>query len=223
MRYPQGFFTAPFIPNDEQKLKFYDFTSFSHFFDHLRPGRQEKLRRKLVRFQHTRKTYFLRQRFLMHEMYPFKDGYILAGELYYPQFEGENAGNRVFSGYGFSQVIVAAFNEHGNLLWENSFPLKNVEQFELHQVTAAGVDGSRLIICYKDEELIRYKIISGNENSSNELILNIAPIIPNEKIESSNLTGIKAWHHNQFLAFGEQKISSNAGTRSVFFLNKITF
>ena len=223
MRYPQGFYTGSFLASNSNQLQYHDFTTFTHFFDHLRPGRQEKLRRKVARFRTLNRTYFLRQRFLMHNMYPYKDGFILAGEQYYPQFEGEGAGNRVFSGYGFSQVVAAAFNKRGELLWENSFPLKNVQQFELKQSTAASVAGSKFIICYPDENLIRYKIISGSESSPNELVLRITPVLLEEKVLNTDLAGVAPWYLNHFLAFGEQKIRNSEGTRSVFFLNKISF
>ncbi|MBK0404143.1 hypothetical protein I5M27_14200 [Adhaeribacter sp. BT258] len=223
LRYPQGFFTGPFLTTGNQHLKYHDFTTFAHFFDHLRPGRQERVRRKLDRFRISRKTYLLRQRFLMHEMYPLENGFILAGELYYPQYEGEGSTNRVFSGYAFSQAVAAAFDSQGNLQWENSFPLENVQQLELKQITAAGVFANKIAFCYPDEEMIRYKVISGNENSSNELSTPVKLIFPNEKILNTDLRGIKHWHRQHFLVFGEQKIRGSDGVRTVFFLNKLSF
>ncbi|MFC5271529.1 hypothetical protein [Adhaeribacter terreus] len=223
LRYPQGFFTGPFLTTGNQNLKYYDFTTFPHFFDYLRPGRQERVRRKLDRFRSTRKTYVLRQRFLMHEMYPYLDGFILAGELYYPQYEGEGSTNRVFSGYAFSQTVAAAFDAQGNLQWENSFPLENIQQLELKQITAAGVFQNKIAFCYLDEEVIRYKVISGNENSSNELQTTAKLILPNEKLINTDLQGVKHWQQQHFLVFGEQKIRGSDGVRTVFFVNKLSF
>lgn len=223
LRYAQGFFAGPFLPTGNQSLKYHNFTSFSHYFDYLRPGRQEKLRRKVARFQVTSKFLQLRQRLLLHRIYPLAQGYALVGEMYAPQYQNEGAGRGTFEGYEFTQTVVAAVDRQGNLLWENSLPMQRLRKFELQEMVTVGVAGNRVILCYPEDEKIWYKVITGNETSPNDKYLAIGSGIPSDKISSTYPEGIKAWYHNHFIAFGEQTIRGANGFRTVFYLNKLTF
>ena len=223
LRYAQGFFAGPFISNGTEQLKYYDFTTFSHYFDYLRPGRQEKLRRKVDRFKVTRKFFQLRQRMLVHKLYPFGNGYLLVGEMYFPKYENEGVHKGAFDGYQFTEAVVAAIDNQGNLLWQNSLPIQNITSFELLETITVGTSGNRTILCYPEDEKIWYKEITGNESTPNDKYITIVPTLPTDKASSTYPDGLANWYKNHFLTYGVQNIRGANGFRTVFYLTKLTF
>ena len=223
LRYAQGFFAGPFLSNGTEQLKYYDFTTFSHYFDYLRPGRQEKLRRKVARFKVTRKFFQLRQRMLGHRLYPFGNGYLLVGEMYFPKYENEGAHKGTFDGYQFTEAVIAAIDKQGNLLWENSLPIQNRSSFELLETVTVGVSGNRTILCYPEDEKIWYKEITGSETTPNDKYITIVPALPSEKASSTYPDKIENWYRNNLLTYGVQNVRGPNGFRTVFYLTKIAF
>ncbi len=223
LRYAQGFFTGPFLPKNEQELKYHDFTVFTHYFDYLKPGRQEKVRRQVARSRGTRKLYQLRNRMLVHRLYPFANGYLLVGEMYYPHYQNEGMSRGIFDGFEFTQAVVAAFDNQGNLRWENSWPLQNIRVLDLQENITVGLTGNVSILCYPDNEKIRYKIFKDNQLVPNDKFINISTLVPGEKILGTEPEGVANWYHNNFIAYGVQSIRGVSGHRAVFYLNKIAF
>src|SRR5688572_6282422 len=223
LRYAQGFFAGPFLSNDTEQIKYHDFTTFSHYFDYMRPGRQEKLRRKVARFKVTRKFFQLRQRMLFHQLYPYGNGYLLVGEMYFAKYENEGAYKGAFEGYQFTEAVLAAVDNQGNLLWQNSLPIQNITSFELLERVTVGVAGKRTFLCYPEDEKIWYKEVKGSETTSNDKFITIVPTLPTDKVSSTHPEAVKNWYHNHLLTYGVQNVRGPNGFRSVFYLTKLTF
>lgn len=223
LRYAQGFFSGPFLAQPNQKLQYHDFTTFSHFFDYLRPARQEKLRRKIDRYRVLKKIFPFRQRVLLHNLMPYHKGYLLVGELYQPHYQGEGAGNRMFDGFEFRQAVIMAMDSSGNLLWENSLPMQGNLLHEVKETVTAGSFGNRVVLCYPDEDKIRYKVMSGSESTPNDQFVEIKSLQPGDKVYSTVQEGITHWHSNHFLGYGIQHVRGTGGDRLVFYINRISF
>ena len=223
LRYAQGIFTGPFLSHTGKEFRYYAFTSFMHFFDYLRPTRQEKLRRKIARFKETRKQYQLRQRMLLHSLRPYGSGYLMVGELYQPHYQGEGAGNRIFDGYEFTQALVMATDSAGTLLWENSLPLQNVQYYDVQETVAAGTAGDKVMLCYLNEDKIRYKTMQSGETTPNAQFIEIGAPQSTERVFSTDSQGLTYWYGNHFLTYGTQQLRGTKGARTVFYLNKLSF
>jgi hypothetical protein len=219
LRYAQGFFVSPLVLQPGEKPQYYDFTTFSHYFDYMKPGRQVRIRQRIARHQLARKAFPVRQRILLHALQPYQDGFLMAGELYYPQYSGD-AGNRIFEGFQHTAVIVAAFDQVGNLRWENCFPLQDQRFFKLKEVISVAVFGEQVLMAYPDEAIVKYKVMNSGQKTPNDRFLELK--LTAEKILSTEPEGIKPWFGKNILTFGMQQIRGTTGLRDVFYLCKLT-
>jgi len=223
LRYAQGFFAGNYIPGNNEPLQYHDFTTFSHYFDYLRPGRQEKLKRKVARLKATDKLYQFRQRLLLHRLYPMASGFLLVGELYFPHYQNEGTGRGAFDGYQFTQVLTAAVDKQGNLLWENSFPLQDIRTFTLQEMVTVGVWGEKVIFGYPEAEKLWYKEFRTAETTPNDSFISIMPPLPSDKVYTTYPEGLAYWYNQHFITYGVQHIRGLKGSRTVFYLNKVSF
>jgi hypothetical protein len=239
-RYSQGIFSADLTAGTtptgvRQSLRFYDFTRLKHFFDYLKPARAARIRQRSEERRAANRELPLRYRLLVHDLLPFQNGYVLVAEIYYPRYRNDSYGfgmvsgsrYRQFDGFHTTHAIVCGFDRKGNLLWDNTFVLEDVESYELQEmVRLRPLPDGRLVMAYLDEEDIRYKIIDRTLASPNDLVAPLQPAHPEakEKLGSTSQEGLLAWYGSQFLAFGYQHVRSprEAG-RDVFFLNVVSF
>ncbi|MCC3159100.1 hypothetical protein LJ737_17790 [Hymenobacter sp. 15J16-1T3B] len=249
-RYSQGLFASNLSgdPALRPPLRFYDFAVLKHFFDFMKPRRAERLRARSAQLRAAGRELRLRYRILTHRMIPFQDGYVLVGEVYYPQYRNGNSytgwasymGPRYYDGYrsymsprnleGYrsTHALVCGFDRYGTLLWDNTFVLKNVEQSTLTETVRLRplADGKRLVLAYLDEEKFRYKIVDGTAASPNDLEV---PIQTNtegkhEKTLETEQQGVLPWYGSRFLAYGYQRVRAEHGSpRQVYFLNVLAF
>lgn len=223
LRYAQGFFAGTFIPGNNQSLKYHDFTSFSHYFDYMRPARQEKLKRKVARLRVAEKIYQLRQRMLLHQVYPLAEGFLLVGEQYYPRYQNEGTGKGMFDGYQFSQVVAAAIDRQGNLLWENSLPLQDVRTFNLREMITVGVWGKKVVLCHPEAEKLWYKELQNTETTPNDKFITIAPTNSADNVLSTYPDDVTNWYNGNLLTYGVQTLRGTKGFRTVYYLQKVSF
>jgi hypothetical protein len=237
-----------------RSLRFYDFLNLKHFFDFMNPARVARLRQRSQRLRASSRQHRLRYRLLMHDMIPFQGGYVLVAEVYYPRYQQGygtyynaaaympmynplygpgfydryNRSNRNVDGYRFTHALICAFDRRGNLLWDNSFLLKDVETGTLAETVQVRPmpDGKRLVLSYLYEDKLRYKIIDQATSSPNDLevTLRTSEAAHPEKTLDTSSSELQAWYGSKFVAYGYQRIRSGGfTTRNVFFINSIAF
>jgi len=238
-----------------RSLRFYDFANLKHFFDFMSPGRAARLRRRSEKMRATDRVLRLHYRTLIHDLIPFQDGYVLVAEVYYPQYRqgsystfnspfypyspyrygGYTPNNwypgnrRQAEGYRITHALVCGFDNRGNLLWDNTFVLKDVYSQQLTETVHLRPlpDGQRVAIAYLNEEKFNYKVIDYTASSPNDLNVTLqTSALPTvkEKATSTSQEGLSAWYGSRFLAFGYQSIrTEKASSRDVFFVNVIGF
>ncbi len=234
LRFMQGFFAAP-VASQVVEGQFYNLLQLKNFFKFVSPKREKRLRAREISRQKAGKDPGYQYRVLLHDLIPTPQGYILPGEIYVPQYKnGSNyfntsirgAGSRISDGYKRSHAIALAFDKEGTLLWDNCFPLKDVVTPELtHAVEVSYTPDNRLIMVYPEEEgRLKYRIMLQDKYNDEEKELELLSYDEEDKINATEEVGIIKWYGNHFAAFGFQRIRSNdAGSRSVFFINKVTF
>lgn len=258
-RFSQGLFAADLSAGvtptgSRRSLRFYDFANLKHFFDFMSPGRARRLQQKSEKLRATDRVLRLRYRTLIHDLIPFEDGYVMVAEVYYPYYRnnwyggmyGPNRiynpyysqgygnpnlarGNRGYDGYRITHALVCGFDKRGNLLWDNTFVLKDVVRYNLSETVRLCrlPDGRRLAIAYLTDDKLNYKIIDRTAPSPNDLHVNLqTSSLPTakEKATYTSNEGLVAWYGNRLLAFGYQNVrADHAPNRDVFFLNAIGF
>jgi len=91
--FSQGIYFAIVKPEGQKNvIRHYDFDDFEHFFDYLNPNRAERIQRKIQEKAANGKEFKYSSRINLHKVQTTEDGYLLAAEIYNPQFD--NAGSR---------------------------------------------------------------------------------------------------------------------------------
>ncbi|UOQ52990.1 hypothetical protein [Hymenobacter cellulosivorans] len=240
IRYSQGLFatdlTQPLTPSGTRpSLRFYDFLNLKHFFDFMSPNRQARLRQRGARRLAADREFRLHYRLLMHDLLPSSEGYVLVAEIYVPHYRYNNYGfafagaPRNLDGYRTTHAIICGFDRRGNLLWDNTFVLKDVERYTLQETVRVRplADGRRYALAYIDDHDIRYKIVDRTAASPNDLHVQVLTTLKpglKEKPTSTSQSDVLAWYGGRFLAFGYQHVRApNWSGRDVFFINTVDF
>ncbi|WP_375418731.1 hypothetical protein [uncultured Hymenobacter sp.] len=233
-------------------LRFYDFLRFKHFFDFLKPRREQRLRQRAARRQQQALAPLRwRYRLLLHPMQPLPGGgFVLTAEVYYPHYRYNNygpsmglasagtyagypgysyyGGNRSFDGYSTSHAVICGFASDGTLLWDNSYVVKDLRRYELTEaIRQAPLPDGRLVLAYLQDDELHYKIVSQAAPSANDLLvpLQTSSTGTGEKSFDASATDLQPWFGTTFVASGFQHVRPEGGVaeREVFFLNKVTF
>ncbi|MDX5420502.1 MAG: hypothetical protein LPK09_14905 [Hymenobacteraceae bacterium] len=232
LRYSQGFFTAPVV-SQVVSGEFYSFLQLQNFFKYLKPRREERTKKRELARIAAGKDPINRYRLLLHDLVVTPTGYVLAAEAYYPQYRSGSSyldarfksGERAATAYKRTHAVALGFDQNGILLWDNTFPLREVTTPELtHAVEIGSLPDGRFVMVYPNENKLHYRIMKQEKYSDEETSIELLPYEKGEKITSTEMPGVVRWYGANFAAFGYQRIRApKAPNRSIFYINKITF
>ncbi|MFD2513815.1 hypothetical protein ACFSRY_08040 [Pontibacter locisalis] len=233
LRYTRGFFSSP-LASSYSNGRFYNLLQLQNFLKYMKSRREERTRnRESARVNSGKETTF-RYRVLLHDLIATPEGYVLAGEIYYPQYRSNNSfwstprssfQNRTHEGFKRTHAVALGFDKQGILIWDNTFPLKDVSTPELYHALEVGYspDG-RVIMAYPDKEKIIYHVMHEDEFEDEENDLEILLYNKNDKVQFTEYPGLINWYGANFVAFGFQRIKpSGAEAKTIFYINKISF
>jgi hypothetical protein len=237
--YSRGLFISAIDGAGNESTRYYNFGDLENFFKYMRAKREKRVKSRIERKKIKGKRIRFNYRFLVHELIPYKDQYILLGEAFFPKYKSldqpsygggyTRASARVFDGYHYTHAVVMGFDAKGNLLWDNSFEINDVRTFTLEQFVKLEVQEDKIALLYLFDSEIRTKIIQGDkvlEGKSNDPIktLNENEIIKKEYTDESKLD---YWYNDHLFAYGVQEIVNpkfgNTAKRRVFYINKVTY
>ncbi len=215
----------------------------------MKVKRQKRIRDRIERRTVRGKKVKFNYRFLIHDIIPYKDQYIMTGEAFYPHYSyptgygygrsrvfyptpygfGPAIGGRtdlVFDGYQYTHAVVVGFDSNGKIQWDNSFEINDVRTMQLEQFVEVKPEKERIVLMYLFENKLRSKIIHDSEVLEGKTQDTIKP---NGEGETVDVRGIESeelnyWYGKYFYAFGVQKIKQGPiERRRVFFLNKLMY
>jgi hypothetical protein len=243
--YSRGLFMASIDPSGYQQLRYYGYGDLDNFFKYMKAKREQRVRQRIERRKVRGKRIRFSYRFLVHEIVPFNNQYILLGEAFYPRYISmdrpyysgffnasamfRNAIVRdglVFDGYHYTHAVVMGFDRDGKLLWDNSFEIKDVKTFTLEQFVKLEVQEDRIALLYLFENELRTKIIQNDQVLEGKSYKTIKTSFENEIVtkERTNFNRLEYWYQDYFYAYGVQDITNpTTGKRRVFFINKIRY
>lgn len=249
--YSRGLYLGRLSNEEQLSLDYFNYGELNNFFDYMKEKRQERVKERIRRRKTKGKKIKFNYRVMLHDVIETDDQFILLGEAFYVRYSSQPnqryssayssrtplawRGNPYtnpmsFSGFQYTHAVVMGFDKQGNKLWDNSFEINDVEMLNLEQVVNATVEGNRVVLLYLFENVIRSKIIEGNEvvegKTFNDLRLKFEDDVAQKT--DSELTGLSHWYGQNFYAFGVQKIKNlrNEGVklnREVFFINKVRY
>ncbi|MDJ1472459.1 hypothetical protein QNI19_33065 [Cytophagaceae bacterium DM2B3-1] len=240
--YSQGLFMAKLNGNNQEYIKYFQFNDFKNFFNFMKPRRQEKIKERILKKRQKGKEMLLHYKLLMHDIIETSDQYILVAEAFYPQYRsgtsygyayapignlGRSYGDRVFEGYHYTHAVICGFDKSGNLLWDNSFEIQNIVNYNLREMVEVAFDQDKIILTYPEEGEIHTKVIRGNDVLKEKEKFKIATNFEEDKVIDSDDVNIDFWYNKYFISWGTQEIQGartvGSSKRRVFYLNKITY
>jgi hypothetical protein len=238
-RYSRGIYIAHLDPNSEEKPKitYFNYGDLKNFFNYMKAKRAARVKERVERRKVQGKKIRLNYRFMVHDIIKENGNFLMIGEAFYPKYGSAGyygsytyfPGYQAFEGYKYTHAIIIAFDSDGKLIYDNSFEINDVLSFQLDQLVSINVQEGKIILLYTYENIIRSKIIQGDEvlegKAFNEIELAFEDDIVGNK--NSEMGGLKKWYGDYFFAYGVQKIKNLRGsvvvTREVFYINKIVY
>lgn len=132
--------------------------------------------------------------------------------------------------FEFLEAVLLQMNKEGQLIWDCSFPIDDVESASLEPVTDEAMNADGLwSILYKSEEKIHSKTFISQDSAlvtDEPLLLKYAT---DEIQHNYNLMGgTQHWYGNNFYVWGYHRVENNGNKteekrRNVLFINKVTY
>lgn len=245
--FSRGIFVATIEPSGIEQIRYYNFGDLENFFQYMKARREKRIKERIERKKIKGKRIRFNYRFLVHELVPYKNQYVLLGEAFYPRYittdrmhygvftsygimpGGMFQNGRIFDGYYYTHAVVIGFDEQGNLLWDNSFEINDVKTYTLEQFVKLEVLPDRLALMYLYDNHIRTKIIRDDRVLEGKTVDPILTFRANEVVKSdaSDRNKLEYWYNNYLCAYGVQDIVMDSPNgqrkRRVFFINKIHY
>ncbi|WP_026236191.1 hypothetical protein [Pontibacter roseus] len=232
LRYVQGFFSAP-VASQVVDGQFYSFLQLQNFFKYMKPRREARARNRENARVAEGKEPTQRYRMLLHDLITTPTGYVLAAEVYFPQYRSGSSyldprirsANRPATAYKRTHVLALGFDRDGILLWDNIFKLKDLATEELvHAVEVSNLPDGRVVVAYSEEGTIHYRAMEQDRFNDEETTVELLPYEEGEKITFTEYDSIVKWYGEHFAAYGFQRIKSAKGSnRTVFYITKVSF
>jgi hypothetical protein len=244
--YSRGIFVASINEAGEYGIAYYPFSKLENFFNYMRAKQKKRVKERIERKTIKGRKIKFNYRFLIHDIIPYQNQYIMTGEAFYPHYRYPSAGQfynyratpfmssggvpirneLVFDGYQYTHAVVIGFDRQGNLKWDNSFEINDIKTMQLEEFVEVKTEKERIVMMYLFENRLRTKIINGADvlegksedqiKTSNQVETVDVPNIESEKLDY--------WYGNYFFAYGVQRLKQPWGsTRRVFFVNKISY
>jgi len=234
-----GMFFLQFAEGKQQTLKFYDFLSFENIYGSF-SGREVDYSRNIVKVEDSpsKKNLSAFYHFYNPQVFLKNDQYIFSVELYKPYYRTETRMDydyygrpmpytySVFEGYNFYDLIIAAVNSDGKLVWNNDFPINNLKSFSLSPNVAIFDDDDFISMAYVNDGKIHSQTIEGPVDIGREESA-IETNFTRDRIAGDENNFIKRWYGDYFLIYGYQKLKNRTlgdqSTRTVFYANKVAY
>lgn len=250
----KGVYFLKFQEDTEPVLKTYNFSELSNYFNYLTPSQKEKIDRKIKQKKSRGKEFNVRSRIILHELIPEGNEYIMLGESYEVNYTNAfsspygtpywmnsfNSGNRGYRitfpdkdnfdrpvSFEYQQAIIVGFSREGDLKWDNSLVLHNLQASYLYQVVHVNTVNNRLVLIYREGDKLLSKVVKDEEAQSSETSIELKYTGDILKGERAEYTGLSYWYEDNFYTWGYQRIKNNTSTeiprtRDVFYINKVS-
>jgi hypothetical protein len=240
--YARGIFIASIDVSGFQQIRYYNFGDLENFFKYMTARRQKRVKERIERRKIKGKKIKFNYRFLVHEIVPYQNQFVLLGEAFYPKYRADQGNSalfgtfyrpgtivqngRVFDGYFYTHAVVIGFNPNGKILWDNSFEINDAHTFTLEQFVKLEKHHDHLALLYLYDNALRTKIIKNNDVVEGKTIDPIRTMNENDVVKKSyrNTSKLEYWYDNYLFAYGVQEIENQLlgkSKRRVFYINKV--
>lgn len=244
--YSRGLYLAKLQNGEQDLIKYHNYGDLNNFFSYMKVKRERRVKNRIKKRKVQGKKVKFNYRLLVHDIIQRGDEYILIGEAYYPKYSNNSSSgyynassnydyrnlwvNPNFIGYNYTHAVVVGFDRRGNILWDNSFEINDVLSLSLNEFVKVSVEDDRIVLLYIYENVLRAKIIKGNEIVEGKSFDPIALKFKSDEIKDmyKSMEGMDNWFDGKFYAYGVQQIKNLKDkdvklNRKVFYINKIEY
>lgn len=235
--YSMGIYVARLDANGEQIINYYNYADLENFFSYMKARKQKRIKKRIERKKIKGKQIKFNYRLIVHNILERENGnYILLGEAYHPVYSNRN--NTYMSsfyqpdlkGFRYTHAVLFCFDSSGKHIWDNSFEINDITSYNLEKYVHVDAMNDKLVLLYNFENVIRTKIIKGDEVIEGKSFNDIALKFDSDeaKDEDNEMGGLKSWYDDNFYAYGVQHIRNKNNdsvnlNRKVFYVNKINY
>jgi len=224
-----GTFIGKVVNKDFQFFKTNEFLEYRNIFATLTANEQKQLKQK----HKQGKEVSLGFKMLTHKKVLKQRGlYVVSAETYYPEYHYESSfdsrgymyQNQVFDGYRTTNCIVSAYNETGDMVWDNYMHSSEILEFNLQESVLVFAEAdSNIVMAYYHDGNVYSKTVSGNDIVFKKSEDKIETVLGNS-ILSERYGRIQHWYDSYFVLSGYQVLyGTNGEKKKVFFFNLISF
>lgn len=239
--YSRGIYFAHLDPttNEAPELTYLNYGDLKNFFNYMKARRATRVKQRVERRKIQGKKLKFNYRLLVHDVVRENGNFLMIGEAYFPKYGSSYYGgysyfpgsqNLAFEGYKYTHAVIIAFDSNGDLVYDNSFEINDVLSYQLDQLVSINVQEDKVILLYTYEDVIRSKIIQGDEVLEGKTFNEIELAFEDDIVGNNNseVGGLKKWYNDYFFAYGVQRIKNLRGNRvdldrEVFYINKIYY
>jgi hypothetical protein len=231
-----GFFITRFEGDAQQFMNYYNLLELENF----RPSMSARDYLKLAKKKNKDDIeYSADYEMTLHPVSAGDDEYILMAEAFYPNFRTVSDitydywGRPIthtytmFEGYRIFQSLLLGFDLEGNLLWDNSMELSNINTLDLSARTGYFLDGKPAIIYFNDGNRISFRAYADNALIEGTAFTELDTSYRGDKVVEVGNNFMDQWYNGYFLCYGYHTIRNNLvpenEKRTVYYINKIIF
>ncbi len=232
-----GFFVAGFNDDEQEYINYYNFLELQNLKTGLTGKEYYQLQKRKYKSQ---SEYYINYELLVHDLEKLDDQYLLLAESFYPEYRmvsdisydywGRPVPQTytVFDGYKFINAVVIAFDEEGELLWDNSMEIYNITTYDLVKRVNFLYEEGYVVVFYNEAGKITYKVMYEGEVAEEGLAhTELEPLYEDDRLMESGYNNMVRWYGANYLCYGYQKIRNNSiygrNRRVVFYVNKVSF
>lgn len=248
--YSRGIFVAEINTYGEYVIRYYNFADLQNFFHYMKAKREKRIKERIERRRIKGKKIRFNYRFLVHELIPYGNQFVMLGEAFYPTYANRSnsygtpvfgnfspwnyglsnrysnsyRGDYLFDGFQYTHAVVIGFDKEAKLVWDNSFEINGIKSFQLEQFVKIFASENKIALLYLYENLIRSKVIKGDqvvEGTMQDPIMTFDGLKPQKN--SVQTSKLEYWYGNQLFVDGIQNFKNPVDNLNskVFFINKI--
>ncbi|MDH5397311.1 MAG: hypothetical protein OEX02_04145 [Cyclobacteriaceae bacterium] len=238
-------------PGHNDNIKYIPFADFDRLFHYLGERRERKIKEK-IKNSPRNNPYEFRTTMVVWKIVEDHSMYLVYGEIIDPQYQSsphnrpyspfyyDNLGYPFYGYYrrspsyvGLSELtsikyregVVAAFNKTGNLLWDESMLIDDVETSYLDQVMDFNAANDNFHMGYKHDDGLRLSFGQGSRLIVNDSLINVRLMddfdtVRSEEVEFGKLN---LWYDDVYFLWGHHRLTNtlNNERRNVFYVNKV--
>ena len=230
--YSRGIFVSTISTFGEYVTRYYNFADLQNFFHYLRANQEKRIKKRIERRRVKGKRLKFNYRFLVQELVPYGNQFIMLGEAFYPLYSYRATTNIdrsyvnsswydpsyrnyspyrndfIFNGFQYTHAIVIGFDKEGKIHWDNSFEISDVRSSQLEQFVKIAPVSDHVGLLYLFNNLIRTKIIKDSQVLEGKLADEVKMLDSTDYSQKGDtqMTKLDYWYGHHMFASGFQNI-----------------